>query len=154
MMCGSGMQVVDSVPLSLANPTRKRKALYVDIASPQAPAEIGGESGGEVEGIPVIVLDQILMPDVIAVPQEDEIYDNDNDNDGGNDGFTDDVDDNVDGRDDIDDNGDNYNSGVNDDSDNSDDSANGESDGNNGGDERSGDLETLKNLIALKSRTP
>lgn len=30
MMCGSGMQVLDSVPLSLALPSRKRKALYVD----------------------------------------------------------------------------------------------------------------------------
>lgn len=30
MMCGSGMQVLDSVPLSLALLSRKRKALYVD----------------------------------------------------------------------------------------------------------------------------
>lgn len=30
MMCGSGMQVLDSVPLSLSHPSRKRKALYVD----------------------------------------------------------------------------------------------------------------------------
>lgn len=30
MMCGSGMQVLDSVPSSLAQPSRKRKALYVD----------------------------------------------------------------------------------------------------------------------------
>jgi hypothetical protein len=29
-MCGSGMQVLDSVPSSLAQPSRKRKALYVD----------------------------------------------------------------------------------------------------------------------------
>ena len=30
MMCGSGMQVLDSVPLSLAHPSRRRKAPYFD----------------------------------------------------------------------------------------------------------------------------
>ena len=43
MMCGSGMQVLDSVPLTLAHPSRKRKALYVDTGAgsvvPKSPVD-------------------------------------------------------------------------------------------------------------------
>ena len=64
MMCGSGMQVLDSVPLSLAYPSRKRKALYVDsgqlaggqLAVPMIEIadleglDIPADSDGDVEG--------------------------------------------------------------------------------------------------------
>lgn len=45
MMCGSGMQVLDSVPSSLAQPSRKRKALYVD-AGLLGPFGLAAVAGG------------------------------------------------------------------------------------------------------------
>ena len=39
MMCGSGMQVLDSVPLALLNTVKKRKTLHMD-------AHLGGRGGG------------------------------------------------------------------------------------------------------------
>lgn len=44
-MCGSGMQVLDSVPLSLALLSRKRKALYVDSGLGSSVLTGGASSG-------------------------------------------------------------------------------------------------------------
>lgn len=64
MMCGSGMQVLDSVPLSLALPSRKRKALYVD-------AGLG--NSGPITG------PQGIVPGVDALNLEAEADDEDED---------------------------------------------------------------------------
>ena len=42
MMCGSGMQVLDSVPKTLICPSRKRKALHVD-SLPQIGERVGND---------------------------------------------------------------------------------------------------------------
>ena len=44
MMCGSGMQVLDSVPLPLLNPSRRRKALHVDALLEAAKGTTGTSS--------------------------------------------------------------------------------------------------------------
>ena len=56
MMCGSGMQVLDSVPLSLAYPSRKRKALYVD----------SGQLAGGQLSVPIIEIADLEVPETPA----------------------------------------------------------------------------------------